>query len=78
MTLTELVRAAHDNGRSYREMSQRARRAGHEISHTQLADYGNGRVSKPPPSRRMAEAIAAAVGCSYEDVVEALYEQWYR
>lgn len=74
--LAALVRQAHDTGLSYREMADRARRAGHDISHTQLADYAGGKVMKAP-SEKMLRAIAAAIDAAYGDVRAAMMEQFY-
>jgi transcriptional regulator with XRE-family HTH domain len=74
--LAALVRQAHDTGLSYREMADRARRAGHEISHTQLSDYAQGKVMKAP-SERMLRAIAAAIDAAYGEVRAAMFEQFY-
>ena len=76
MTVTELVQQAHANT-SYRELSRRAAKQGHAISHTLLASWGAGEILRAP-QRSQAEAIAAAVGVHYHDVVEAIYEQFYR
>ena len=74
--LVELVRCEKNRGTSYREMSLRAERAGHEISHQQLQAYGAGHVRKAP-SQRQIEAIAAAIASTPQAVRDAVFEQFY-
>lgn len=75
-TLADLVRRAHETGLSFREMSARAQRAGHSISHSQLAMYANDSVAKAPTDAQIY-AIAAALDMGYMQVREAMFRQFY-
>lgn len=74
--LRDLVREAYSAAGSYNEMERRARRAGHEISHTYLQWLARGEVKKAPDIEQM-RAIAAAIDKGYETVRSAMFEQWY-
>lgn len=74
--LAGLVRQRNDEGWSYREMEKRANRAGHSISHSQLADYASDAVRKVP-NREQIEALAAALDLGYETVRAAVFAQYY-
>lgn len=73
--LADLVRERNDRW-SYREMSERARRSGHNISHSQLADYASDSVRKVP-SQEQIQALAAALDVGQEQVRAAVFEQFY-
>lgn len=73
--LADLVRERNERW-SYREMSERARRAGHNISHSQLADYASDSVRKAP-TREQIEALAVALDVGQEAVRAAMFEQFY-
>lgn len=74
--LAALVRARHDEGYSYREMAEAARRSGRLISHSQLASYATDGVRKAPTTEQM-QGLAAALGLAYEKIYAAVIEQYY-
>lgn len=74
--LAALIQECHDKGYSFRTMSDRATRAGHPISHAQLADYAKGRVAKVP-DREQIEAIAVATDNGVETVRRAAMRQYW-
>lgn len=74
--LAALVKSKHDEGRSYRDMSEAARRAGYTISHSQMQAYATDIVRKAPSSEQL-EAIAAALSVSVEKVRSAMIQQFY-
>lgn len=75
--LADMVRRKHDEEHvSYREMADNSRRAGHFISHSQLAAYAADGVRKAPSSEQMV-ALASALGVSYEKVRAAMIEQYF-
>ena len=59
--LAELVRSRHAAGRSYRDMSEAAKRAGYTISHSQLQAFATDMVRKAPDNKQLA-ALAAELG----------------
>lgn len=73
--LADLVRRRHAT-RSYRDMSETARKAGHTISHSQLQAIAQDAISKPPLPEQVA-AIAAAIDLPYEHVRAATLQQFY-
>lgn len=73
--LADLIRQRQERW-SYREMSERARRAGKSISHSQLADYAADVVRKAPDIEQM-EAIAVAVDMGFEEIRGAVFEQFF-
>lgn len=74
--LAALVRNRHDEGRSYRDMSAAAKRAGFDISHSQLQAFAQDMVRKAPSNEQL-QAIAAAVGVSFERARAAMMQQFY-
>lgn len=74
--LASLVRRVHEQGLSYREMAARAQRAGHTISHSQLALYAGDGVAKAPTDSQV-HALAAALDMGYEQVRAAVFSQFY-
>lgn len=74
--LAALVRRRHDGGRSYRDMSETARKAGHTISHSQLQAYAQDAVRKAPGPEQMA-ALASALDVPFEQVRAAAMDQFY-
>jgi transcriptional regulator with XRE-family HTH domain len=74
--LRDMVKAEKARGTSYREMEKRARRHGHNISHSQLADYAAGVVQRAPHAA-MITALAAALNTSLAAVHEAVLMEWY-
>ena len=74
--LAELVRSRHAAGRSYRDMSEAAKRAGYTISHSQLQAFATDMVRKAPDNKQLA-ALAAAVGVTFEQARAAMMQQYY-
>ena len=74
--LADLVRRVHEDGLSFREMAARAHRAGHSISHSQLALYASDGVAKAPTDAQI-HALAAALDMGYTQVREAMMQQFY-
>ena len=74
--LAALVRSRHEAGRSYRDMAEAARRAGHTISHSQLQAYATDMVRKAPTNEQLA-ALAAAIGVTFARARAAMMEQFY-
>lgn len=73
--LADMIRERQERW-SYREMSERARRAGKSISHSQLADYAAGSVRKAPTVEQM-EAIAVGIDAGFEEVRAAMFDQFF-
>lgn len=76
MPLRDMIEAEKEAGVSYREMSARAARHGHSISHSSLTDYAHGKVRKAPNSEQI-EALAAALNKGVDTVREAVMMEWY-
>lgn len=74
--LPALIRARQDRGESLRSMADRARRAGHNISHAHIGDLLLGRVARAPLPQDIV-AIAAALDASYDVVRRAVLHDWY-
>ena len=74
--LADLVRSRHEAGRSYRDMSETAKRAGYTISHSQLQAFATDMVRKAPDNKQLA-ALAAAVGVTFEQARAAMMQQYY-
>ena len=74
--LAAMVRHRHDQGRSYRDMSEAARKAGKTISHAQLQAYATNIVRKAPSTDQL-EALAAALDTTLEKVRVAMIQQYY-
>lgn len=74
--LAAMVRERHEAGHSYREMAEASRRAGHFISHSQIAAYATDGVRKAPTPEAL-QALAAALGTSFARVYSAAIEQYY-
>ena len=56
-------------------MEERARAEGHPISRSAISDYEHGRITSRP-GRDQVEALAAALGCTYEEVADAVEESY--
>jgi hypothetical protein len=75
--LVDLIESVKDaSGFSYRELSDRARRKGYDISHQQLQSLARDTVRKAPNTNQI-EAIATALDVSYATVRLAVIEQFY-
>lgn len=74
--LAALVKSRHEEGRSYREMSENARRKGYAISHSQLQAYATDVVRKAPSTEQL-QALSAALDIGFEKVRAASIEQYY-
>lgn len=76
MDLPALIRARRSRpGNTLRDMEERARRAGHQISRSLISDYERGNITAPP-SRARVEALAAALDCSVPEVVSAVAQSF--
>jgi transcriptional regulator with XRE-family HTH domain len=70
--LPELFASRKTAAGSTRVMAERARAAGHPISHTQLGAYARGEVDAMP-SEATRHAIAAALGVTFNEVTAAAW-----
>lgn len=76
MDLPGLIRARRTRqGNSLRDMEERARRAGYPISRSAISDYERGNIAGRPGPERV-QALAAALGCTYREVADAVEESY--
>ena len=74
--LPALIRARRSRpGNTLRDMEERARQAGHQISRSAISDYERGNIVTRPTRERVV-ALAAALGCTYEEVATAVQETY--